>query len=156
MTFKLGKTKLNYKPNDSIYTPPEVFEALGLQFDIDVCAPKGGLPWIPAKTSYHEELDGLAQPWNGLIWCNPPYSRPKEWILKFIDHANGIMLVNVSKSLTFNELWKSADSIILADARFKFIKPDMTRFPIFMPVIFAAMGQEATQALERSGLGRVR
>jgi hypothetical protein len=26
------------------YTPPEIFEALGLTFDLDPCAPPGGLP----------------------------------------------------------------------------------------------------------------
>ena len=40
-----------YVTSDDVYSPPHVFERLGLTFDLDVCAPKGGLPWIPAKRS---------------------------------------------------------------------------------------------------------
>lgn len=50
------------------YTPPEVFSALGLTFDLDPCAPP--LPaasWIPAARRYTLPVDGLAEPWEGRI-----------------------------------------------------------------------------------------
>src|ERR1700749_4562127 len=47
------------------YPPPGIFEALGLEFDLDPCAPPGGLPWIPAKRFLSIEDDGLTQPWEG-------------------------------------------------------------------------------------------
>ena len=31
------------------YTPKGLFDAMGLEFDIDVAAPVQGIPWIPAK-----------------------------------------------------------------------------------------------------------
>lgn len=43
------------------YTPRYIFDALGLYFDLDPCAPKGGVPWIPAFRSYSIEDDGLSK-----------------------------------------------------------------------------------------------
>lgn len=28
------------------YTPPAIFDRLGLRFDLDPCSPPGGLPWV--------------------------------------------------------------------------------------------------------------
>ena len=53
---------------------------LNLTFDLDVCSPAGGLPWIPAKKSLSIIDDGLTFPWHGNVWCNPPYSGIKPWI----------------------------------------------------------------------------
>jgi hypothetical protein len=36
-----GRMNKDYKPNDEVYTPPYIFEALGLHFDLDVCGPVG-------------------------------------------------------------------------------------------------------------------
>ena len=33
--FVRGRMNKDYKPNDDVYTPPELFEALNLQFDLD-------------------------------------------------------------------------------------------------------------------------
>ena len=146
-----------YQADNEIYTPPSVFEALGVEFDLDVCAPKGGLPWIPAKKSYSLDDDGLAQPWYGLVWCNPPYSKPKPWIEKFIAHNNGIMLVQVSRSLATKELWESATAISLPrPPNFSFVDSNQKKRTIFMPVWLIAMGDVAAQALQQSGYGRVR
>jgi len=43
--------------SDEVYTPSLFFERLGISFDLDVCAPKGGLPWIPATDHYSIEDD---------------------------------------------------------------------------------------------------
>lgn len=56
--------------SDDYYTPAWVFERLGITFDLDVCAPPGGIPWIPAARYYTMEDDGLAQP-----WTRPPSRR---------------------------------------------------------------------------------
>ena len=151
-----SRNSLNYEPDNEIYTTPDIFEKLGLTFDLDVCAPVGGLPWIPAKQSFSVLDDGLSQPWHGLVWCNPPYSKPKPWIERFIEHGNGIMLVQIARSKGADMLWNNADGIAFQGAGFKFTDNQMRRRTIFMPVAFYSMGEVATEALRQAGLGKVR
>ena len=66
--------------NDECYTPKWIFDTLGLTFDVDVCAPAGGIHYIPAVTHYSMIDDGLSKEWVGRVWMNPPYSKPKEWV----------------------------------------------------------------------------
>lgn len=63
------------KTADDYYTPPHVFDALALRFELDVAAPPGGVPWVPAERYYTKEDDGLAQPWAGRVWMNLPGRR---------------------------------------------------------------------------------
>jgi hypothetical protein len=152
----ISKSAKDYKPADDYYTPRWVFESLKLEFDLDVCAPEQGVPWLPAKKHYHLELDGLAQPWEGLVWCNPPYSDPTPWIDKFLEHGNGIMLVQVSKSRAFMRLWEHSHTILMLPPNIKFEHRDEGTKGIFMPVALFGMGNTATGALVRSEIGRVR
>lgn len=63
-------------------TPQEFFDALNDEFgfDIDVCA----LPENAKCDQYYTpEQDGLSQPWQGVVWCNPPYGRDiGKWVQK--------------------------------------------------------------------------
>jgi len=69
-----------------------VFDAMALRFDLDVAAPPGG-PWhVPAARWYTAEDDGLTQPWEGLVWCNPPFSRPAPWAKRWASHPRGVLL----------------------------------------------------------------
>ena len=152
-----SRSAKDYTPADDYYTPKPIFDALGLTFDIDVCAPTGGVPWIPAKQSFDLETDGLSQDWDALVWCNPPYSKPGPWIDKFIEHGNGIMLVQISRSKGFMRLWDQALGIIFPDNKMmKFVTLDGKAKTIFMPVALFAMGDISYQALLASNLGRVR
>lgn len=74
---------------DDCYTPRWVFDAMGLRFDLDVAAPPGG-PWhVPCERFYTAEDDGLTSPWDGLVWCNPPYSDYTAWAARFASHLGG-------------------------------------------------------------------
>lgn len=56
--------------HDEWLTPPEILRALG-EFDLDPCAPVVR-PWETAARHYTVQDDGLALPWEGRVWCNPP------------------------------------------------------------------------------------
>lgn len=55
-------------------TPQNFFDKLDeeFHFTLDVCA----LPEnAKCEKFYTPEDDGLHQPWDGVVWCNPPYGR---------------------------------------------------------------------------------
>ena len=149
----------HYLTTDDVYTPPHVFERLGLVFDIDVCAPPGGLPWIPARRHYCLADDGLTAAWEGLVWMNPPYSDPTLWVHRWLDHANGVTIVPFAKSSWFRELWEGADELAIAtrpdgSPYLNWIKNGRSDHAIFMPVVIATIGESARGALQ--DFGRVR
>lgn len=61
-------------------TPQDFFDALDeeFHFTLDVCA----LPEnAKCEKYYTPEMDGLSQPWQGVVWCNPPYGREVgQWV----------------------------------------------------------------------------
>ncbi|NJN11535.1 MAG: hypothetical protein HC815_27595 [Richelia sp. RM1_1_1] len=71
------------RSSDCWYTPPHIVElviqVLG-QIDLDPCADDG--KHIPATTHFTFMQDGLAQPWHGRVFMNPPYSCPGAWMKK--------------------------------------------------------------------------
>ena len=145
--------------SDDYYTPAWVFERMGLEFDIDVCAPPGGIPWIPAKRYYTMEDDGLAQPWTGRVWMNPPFSGTAAWVDRFIAHGHGVCLVPHSRSRWHTKLWSSPAAFVnpnqLSDsAMFQFMR-DGEPAHVYMPVFMAAFGAECIEAISRIGVVRV-
>lgn len=139
------------RSSDDYWTPKWIFDALGLTFDLDVACPSGGPPHTPCKAFYTPADDGLAQPWHGLVWMNPPYSKAGPWMHKWLDHGNGLCITVVSKSKWCDRLWQEADSIVLMRQSMSF---DQGKIP--WPVIMSAVGPAADQALRASGLGKVR
>lgn len=141
--------------SDDYYTPAWVFERMGIEFELDVASPPGGIPWIPAKRFYTMADDGLSQPWEGRVWMNPPYSDVEPWVDRLIAHGNGIALLPYVKAFWRIKVWEAADGIgELHDVdRVKFMrggKPTEIMFPTF----FAAFGAQCVEAISR--LGRVR
>lgn len=146
------------KTSDDYYTPKWVFDALGLQFDIDVASPVGGISWLPAKRYFTQYDDGLAQDWGGQrVWMNPPYSKPLPWIEKFIKNKNGVALLPTSTGRWMIHLWESKASWLLLPPM-KFIQGNMIEAKGFIPVRcwLIAMGDENVAALKSSGIGFVR
>lgn len=60
--------------SDTWLTPPHIFRGAG-KYDLDPAAPIENRGWIGATTTFTELEDGLAQPWEGRVWLNPPYGR---------------------------------------------------------------------------------
>ena len=90
-----GHNEIDHGTSDDYYTPPFIFEGIGLEYDMDVCSPPNGSPWIPAKRFLSVIEDGLATDWIGRVWMNPPYSKPTPWIDKWLNHGNGMGLVRL-------------------------------------------------------------
>ena len=152
-----GHNLIDNGTSDDYYTPPWVFERLNIKFDLDVCAPSGGVPWIPAKKSLSIIEDGLQTDWIGNVWMNPPYSSPTPWIDKFLNHGNGVCLIACSRSGSFSKLWEEADAFMgLPLPLIKFVTASGKSKSIFMPVILAAMGSENVTSMKQSGMSRVR
>lgn len=105
------------------YTPKWVFDWLGLRFDLDPCSPAGGLPWVPADRFYSLPADGLALPWQGRIWCNPPYGpATKKWLRRMHKHRHGVALVFARTDTEwYHQYAKTADAILFIEGRIKFV-----------------------------------
>jgi DNA N-6-adenine-methyltransferase (Dam) len=147
--------------SDDYYTPRWVFDRMGLTFDLDVCTPPGGIPWIPATRYYTQADDGLAQAWFGRVWLNPPFSAPIPWIHRFIEHAHGVCLVPCSAGAWFHDLWVSAHGVCLpVPMKMRFARQADDGFVLFpggLPIRLAmfAFGDECVEAISRLGPVRV-
>lgn len=150
--------------SDDYYTPAWVFERMGIRFDLDVCAPPGGIPWIPADRFYTQEDDGLASPWSGRVWMNPPYSDVTPWWDRFAEHGNGVGLVPTAKAHWMSRVWNESDGIVIPPGTsyrgkgagdMDFPRPSGVPLRIWFPVLFAAFGNECVEAISRLGTVRV-
>jgi hypothetical protein len=106
-------------------TPPEIVQALG-PFDLDPCAPVTR-PWDTAARHYTIQDNGLAQPWDGRVWMNPPYG-PKtgQWLERLAAHGNGIALVfaRTETRAFFSAVWDRADGVLFIKGRIRFYHAD--------------------------------
>tara|TARA_A100001201_G_C4038607_1_gene185941 strand:- start:357 stop:863 length:507 start_codon:yes stop_codon:yes gene_type:complete len=145
----------NDKTEVDWWTPPEVFEKLGLQFDLDPAAPQGGVPWLPTNNYYTKEDNGLEKDWYGNVWLNPPYGRfTGSWLDKFIEHGNGIALVFArTETIWFHKYALQADSLLFTKGRFKFAKNGVQKDYASIGSLFIACGNQNSQALKNSGMG---
>lgn len=63
-------------------TPQWLFDQLNQEFnfDVDVCATAQN---AKCPRYYTQDQDGLCMPWEGCVWCNPPYGRTiGAWVRK--------------------------------------------------------------------------
>lgn len=113
---------------DEWLTPPEIIEAIA-DFDLDPCSPVKR-PWDTAKKHYTIEDDGLKQPWDGYVWCNPPYgTETKRWVAKMADHNNGVMLIfaRTGTRLFHDVILKRASCLFFFKGRLSFYHVDGTK-----------------------------
>jgi len=105
------------------YTPKHIFDSLNITFDLDPCCPEGGVSWIPAKSHYSLPQDGLALPWHGTVWCNPPYGKETlKWLAKMNEHRNGVALVFSRTDVKwFHETVTKADVLLFLQGRVQFV-----------------------------------
>jgi hypothetical protein len=110
--------------SDDWFTPPEIFTALELTFDLDPCSPGPG-HWVPAQKIYTKLDDGLRQPWFGLVFMNPPFGGRRghvPWLMKFFNHRNGIAICRAyTSSDWFHEhVVPNAETLLFPKGKTKF------------------------------------
>jgi hypothetical protein len=107
---------------DTWLTPLSIIQSLG-EFELDPCGFAGHQT---AKKLIVLPSDGLAEPWQGRVWLNPPYGKQTGWWLKKLqEHGNGIALVFArTETAWFQNL--NPDMVFLLQGRIKFLKPDFT------------------------------
>jgi hypothetical protein len=139
------------------YTPPGIFDALGLYFDLDPAHPVDRLPWVPAARTFSVADDGLSQPWGGRVWLNPPYGpATNTWLERFVEHGNGLALVFArTETEWFHRHALAVDAWCLIRGRLTFVHQDgqPSHFNAGAPSVLLAAGASCADALRRSGLG---
>lgn len=110
---------------DEWYTPPHVFRALALSFDLDVASPGAAVvPWIPALR--HITQDSLAEDWRGFVWMNPPFGGRNgllPWLKKWAEHRNGVALVPDRTSAPWWQTYAyRAELLLFVSPKLKFIR----------------------------------
>jgi len=144
-------------------TPKPLIDAIGLEYDLDPCAPTFGVCHVPAKKVFTELDDGLLPSWRGLglVFENAPWSEEKRaivpWLRKFFDEADGGIALCVAR--TSCDWWHqlvlpNAQLICFPTGKTRFLDPDGN--PGKSPtngIALVGKGEIACEALRRSGIG---
>jgi hypothetical protein len=148
--FEVGATDVA-DTTDDYYTPPWIFNAAGLTFDLDVCAPVNpSRRTCPARRYLTPVEDGLTQPWDGLVWMNPPFSDLRTWVERFASHRSGLAFIQVprKRATWLGQLMKVADAVSLISVP-DFGRPDGSKGEIAALMIAAGCGAVAVGAVGR-------
>lgn len=130
---------------DISLTPLHLIKALG-EFDVDCC----GVQIHPtARRIISLPEDGLTTPWEGRVWCNPPYSDPKPWMQRMRAHGSGVALVLASTGTGwFQDYCFTASGVFFLNSRPKFTRLDGSRFQIMRDCALIAFSEKDRRLME--------
>lgn len=137
------------------YTPPELFDRLGVTFDLDPAASPSPLACVPAAEFYHRLHNGLALPWSGHVWLNPPYGPSAvAFIDRMIEHGDGLLLLpSRTETAAYQRCLYAADALCLLRERLWFIRDDGFRGRSSFGSTLFAFGAWAASVLAGADLG---
>ncbi len=150
----------NEGASDEWYTPPYVFNAMQVSFDLDVASPgRSVAPWIPAAVCYTQ--DSLVLPWFGFVWCNPPFGGRNgivPWCDKFFEHGNGVLLTPDRTSAPWwQDAVRKADTVLFVSPKIRFLdregKEGVAPSTGTTLMAVGVRGVDALQRAESNGLG---
>lgn len=111
-------------------TPRFIMDALG-PFDLDPCSAPDPTSWPTASRHYTWPLhDGLALPWDGRVWLNPPYGNEADaWMRRLAEHGEGTALIfaRTETETFFRHVWDKADALLFLRGRLHFHHGDGRR-----------------------------
>lgn len=122
------------------YTPRPWLDAartlFGGRIDLDPASCAVANTQVCATRFYTKDDDGLAQPWHGNVWCNPPYSYPEieHFTSKAItEYQNGnaqaiLILVNNCTDAGWFVRLAELYPVLFSRGRTSFWRPDQTQF----------------------------
>ena len=113
--------------SDEWFTPTQVFDALGVVFDLDVATTPSAHVAVPTRGQIFSR--SLETSWDGFVWMNPPFGGRNgliPWLGKFFDHGDGIALTPDRTSAPwFQDAWCRAE-LVMFTPKLRFIRPDGT------------------------------
>ncbi len=109
------------KNSDEWETPDDLFWKLHeeFQFNVDVCASKENSKLV---NYYSIKEDALKQRWHGNCWCNPPYSKVKEFLIKTSEELKSGFVKTVVVLTFANTDTKWFHDYVYGKAEIRFIK----------------------------------
>jgi phage N-6-adenine-methyltransferase len=141
----------NVTDSDDWYTPAWVFDGLGMTFDLDVCSPDHETH-VPAARRYTVADDGLLSPWDGWVWCNPPYSAPTAWCRKWAEQKpGGCLLVRADLSTGGPFVaFSAADAVFVPSKRLQFESGEGRKSgAVNFSTVLLGRGRRAVDAMRR-------
>lgn len=157
----LGSHQATIGKSQVYITPRYILDSLGT-FDLD---PAGAdpRPWDCAKHTYTADDDGLALPWFGRVWLNPPFDtrQIERWIERLAEHDFGTALLHArTETRWFGLIWEHASAVKFLAGRIVFHKPDGSLCTTKSgkiansgaPPVLVAFGQYDADILKDTGL----
>jgi site-specific DNA-methyltransferase (adenine-specific) len=141
-------------------TPQDLFDKIhkAFNFTLDPCANKDN---TKCSKFYTEEDNGLSKQWAGeMVFCNPPYSKIKDWVAKCYQESHDwgntrvIMLIpaRVDTRYFHDYVFKYAKAICFIKGRLKFgDSKNSAPFPSALILFGNEVNQEEIKCLEQFG-----
>lgn len=145
---------INMSPSgDERFTPRWLFEAMAIEFTVDLAAPEGGVSWIPAGRWYTKQDDALLHDWSGeTAWCNPPFSFGGDFGRKWCSEVEeGVWLGPMSHNTKYVFQLINGASAVWIPSSIEFVMESGSTQTVSYPVFLAGWGECGLKALRNLG-----